>query len=207
MSFICSIQGMTITSIRWKMKKLLVVVCIALSLVSFNLESVFALDYSRISTNTKIIAALDSLYSINRKDVISILNGNNATRKPIRIMFRDLAMFGYQDAEALTIPTKNSGLVIYISNEHRGASPECIACLIAHESQHHAFTNTRAEELRAWVSESQAWNEFIKRNKTLATSNEPLAKRENAIAKIRTKGGIQGIQKLIATNPVYAGLQ
>ena len=189
------------------MKKLLVVLCVTLSLISFNLESVFALDYSKISTNAKIIAALDSLYSINRKDVISILNGNNATRKPIRIMFRDLSIFGHQDAEAMTIPTKNNGLVIYISNEHRGARPETIACLIAHESQHHTFTNTKAEELRAWVSESKAWNEFVKRNQTLATLNEPLAKRENAIAKIRTKGGIQGIQKLIATNPVYADLQ
>ena len=121
-------------------------------------------------------------------------------------MFRDLAVYGYQDCEALTVKTKNNGLVIYISNEHRGASPECIACLIAHESQHHTFTNTKAEEVRAWISESQAWNEFTKRNKELAISSEPLAKRENYIAKIRAKGGVQGVQKLIATNPVYAGL-
>ena len=188
------------------MKKLFLIICIIFSLIGLNLETVFALDYSRISTNAKITAALDSLYSINRKDVISILNGNNATRKPIRIMFRDLAMFGYEDAEAITAPTKNKGLVIYISSEHRGASPECIACLIAHESQHHTFTNTRAEELRAWISETQAWTEFVRRNQELAQSSEPLAKRENVIAKIRAKGGVQGIQKLIATNPVYAEL-
>ena len=121
-------------------------------------------------------------------------------------MFRDLRMFGYEDAEAITAPTKNNGLVIYISQEHRGASPECLACLIAHEAQHHTFTNTKAEEVRAWISETQAWNEFIKRNSALANSNEPLAKREAVIAKIRAKGGVDGIRRLIATNPVYAGL-
>ena len=50
------------------------------------------------------------------------------------------------------------------------------------------------------------WNEIIKRNKSIQYSNEPLAQRENYIAKIRTKGGIQGIQKIIASNPVYANL-
>ncbi|MBQ4645877.1 MAG: hypothetical protein IJB79_00865 [Candidatus Gastranaerophilales bacterium] len=188
------------------MKKLLLVVCLVFSMFACEIQQVLAVDYSRISTNAKIVSALDSLYEINRRDVISILNGNNATRKPIRVMFRDLNMFGYGDAEAITARTKNNGLVIYISSEHRGASPECIACLIAHESQHHTFTNTKAEELRAWISETQAWTEFVKRNQDLVASSEPLAKRENTIAKIRTKGGVQGIQKLIATNPVYAGL-
>lgn len=188
------------------MKKVILVVSLLLCFISASISQTLAFDYSKISTNTKIVSALNSLYSINRKDVIAILNGHNATKKPIRVMFRDLAMFGYEDAEALTVPTKGNGLVIYISSEHKGASPECIACLIAHESQHHTFTNTRAEELRAWVSETQAWTEFVKRNQSLATATEPLAKRENVIAKIRTKGGVQGIQKLIATNPVYANL-
>lgn len=166
----------------------------------------FAIDYSRISTNAKIVAALTALEGINRRDVIAILYGRNATKKPIRVMFRDLNVYGAQGCEAMTVQTKNNGLVIYISSEHRGASPECIACLIAHESQHHTFTNTAAEELRAWISETQAWNELTKRNKALLTSTEPLAKRENYIAKLRAKNGVQGIQKLIATNPIYAGL-
>jgi len=187
------------------MKRILLALYVIFSLV-FGFQESFALDYSRISTNAKIVKALNSLESINRKDVIAILYGRNATKKPIRVMFRDLAVYGYQDCEALTVKTKNNGLVIYINNEHRSASPECIACLIAHESQHHTFTNTKAEEVRAWISESQAWNEFTKRNKELITSNEPLAKRENYIAKIRAKGGVVGVQKLIATNPVYAGL-
>ena len=187
------------------MKKIFLVVNIIVSLLLFN-QGVFAQDFSKISTNAKITSALTSLESINRRDVIAILKGNNATRKPIRVMFRDLSIFGYEDTEAITAKTKSGGLVIYISSEHRGASPECIACLIAHESQHHTFTNTKAEELRAWISEAQAWNEFVKRNSQLAKLEEPLAKREVFIARIKDKGGVVGVQKLIATNPVYAGL-
>ena len=188
------------------MKKFLIVICIIFSFFAIEIQEALALDYSIISKNTKIINALEKLDSINRRDVVAILYGRNATKKPIRVMFRDLSVYGFEDAEAITAPTKNNGLVIYISSEHRGASPECIACLIAHEAQHHTFTNTKAEELRAWISEAQAWNEFTKRDKALLTSTEPLAKRENVIAKIRAKGGIAGIQKLIAANPVYADL-
>lgn len=187
------------------MRKIFLVLYIITNLF-IGIQASFALDYSRISTNEKIVAALNALDGINRRDVIAILYGHNATKKPIRIMFRDLAMYGYKDCEALTLPTKNNGLVIYINAEHRGASPECIACLIAHESQHHTFTNSKQEELRAWISETQAWNELVKRNKSLATATEPLAKRENYIAQIRNKKGVMGIQKIIASNPVYANL-
>lgn len=188
------------------MKKFIVSFLVLINLIVFS-SDVFATDYSKIATNPKITQALSSLESINRRDVIAILLGRNATRKPIRVLFRDLNIYGYTDCEAVTLKTKNGGLIIYISNEHRGASPECIACLIAHEAQHHTFTNSRAEELRAWISETQAWNEFLKRDKTLATSTDPLARRENYIARVRVKGGVQGIQKLIATNPVYAKLE
>ena len=181
-------------------------ILIAIISIFFTTQTCVALDYSKISTNSKITKALDVLYNINRRDVIAILYGKNATKKPIRVMFRDLAVYNCQDCEALTIQTKNNGLVIYINNEHKGASAETIACLIAHESQHHTFTNSKAEELRAWISEAQAWNEITKRNKALLDSKEPLAQRENYIAKIKAKNGIQGVQKIIATNPVYAGL-
>jgi len=187
------------------MRRIFLVLYIIVSLF-IGAQCSFALDYSRISTNEKIVSALTTLDEIHRRDVIAILYGHNATKKPIRVMFRDLAMYGYKDCEALTVPTKSGGLVIYINSEHRGASAECIACLIAHEAQHHTFTNSKQEELRAWISETQAWNELVKRNRALATSSEPLAKRENYIAKVRTKAGISGIQKIIATNPVYAGL-
>jgi len=187
------------------MKRFLISLFLIIGMV-FGVQDSLASDYSKISTNAKIIKAMAALEGIGRRDVLAILNGRNSTRRPIRVMFRDFAMFGYEDCEAITVKTKSGGLVIYINQEHKSASPECIACLLAHESQHHTFTNSKAEELRAWISETHAWNEFVKRNKTLALSNEPLAKRENYIAKLRAKRGVAGIQKIIASNPVYAGL-
>ena len=187
------------------MKRFLISLGIICTLI-FGIQDSFATDYSKITTNAKLTNALIALEGIGRKDVIAILNGYNATKKPIRIMFRDFKMYGNGDCEALTVRTKSGGLVIYINSEHKSASPECIACLLAHESQHHTFTNSKVEELRAWVSETQAWNEFLKRNKNLAYATEPLAKREMYIAKLKDKKGVQGIRNLIATNPVYAGL-
>jgi len=113
------------------------------------IQSSFAINYTNITKNPKIIAALDALDTIGRRDVIAILYGRNATKMPIRVMFRNLALYGCQDCEALTTKTRNGGLVIYINEEHKGASPECIACLLAHESQHHTFTNSKQEELKA----------------------------------------------------------
>ena len=188
------------------MKRIFVSLLLMLGIM-FGAQNAFAdADYSKISTNAKITKAIIALEGIGRRDVIAILNGRNATRRPIRVMFRDFAMFGYSDCEAITVKTKAGNLVIYINQEHKNASPECIACLLAHESQHHTFTNSKTEELRAWISETQAWNEFVRKNKTLALASEPLAKRENYIAKLRAKNGIAGIQKIIASNPVYSGL-
>lgn len=187
------------------MKKILISLCIICSML-FGIQTVQAADYSKISTNAKIVSALEALDNIGRRDVIAILKGYNATKKPIRVMFRDFKMYGYGDCEALTVKTKSNGLLIYINAEHKGASAECIACLLAHESQHHTFTNSKVEELRAWMSEANAWNEFLRRNKNLAYATEPLAKRENYIVKLKDKKGVQGIRNLIATNPVYAGL-
>ena len=64
------------------MKKILLTFYITFSLI-FGIQDTFAIDYSKISGNQKIVSALAALESINRKDVIAILNGHNATRRPI----------------------------------------------------------------------------------------------------------------------------
>ncbi len=165
-------------------------------------------DYGLITKNTEIAAALNALEGVGRHDVVSILNGKNATGEPIRIMFRDLSIYGASNCEALTTKTQSGKLIIYINAEHKGAPVETIACLIAHESQHHTMTNTKAEETRAWLKEVSTWNAFIRRDRTIAMGKHPLVKRENYIARLNSRDNGQGgeIRKIIATNPVYAGL-
>lgn len=189
------------------MKKLLLTCLIAITIFFTNNVS-FSDNFGLITKNPEISAALSALNSIGRHDVISILNGKNATGQPIRVMFRDLAIYGAQNCEAMTTKTQSGKVVIYININHKGAPSEAIACLIAHESQHHAMTNTRAEETRAWLKEVSTWNAFVRRNRTIAMSKHPLVKRENYIAKLNARDGGEGgeIKKIIAQNPVYKGL-
>lgn len=188
------------------MKKFAVLFCLIFSICfTFNISN--AGGYEKITSNTTISSALAALETINRSDVIAILNGRNSTGKPIRVMFRNLAVYGYGNCEAFTTKTRGGDLVIYINEEHRSAPIETIACLIAHESQHHTFTNTKAEELRAWVSETTTWNAFIRKNRNLAYIKHPLVKRENYISKLYVnQNGVDNLKQIIAQNPVYANL-
>lgn len=165
-------------------------------------------DFAMITKNSEIAAALSALEGIGKHDVISILKGRNATGEPIRVMFRDLSIYGASDCEALTTKAQSGKILIYINAEHKGAPTEAIACLIAHESQHHTMTNTRAEETRAWLKEVSTWNSFVRRDRSVALLRHPLVKRENYIAKLNARDNGQGneIRKIIAQNPVYAGL-
>ena len=165
-------------------------------------------DYAAITSNAKIADSLRALESINAGDVLSILNGRNLTQKPIRVLFRELEMFGMGNCEAVTMKTQGGGLIIYINKKHENAPSEAIACLIAHESQHHLQTNTQAEELRAWLKETSTWNAFVRRDPNLAYSNHALVKRQNYIDRMYVKdnGGADNIKKLIVNNPQYAGL-
>lgn len=189
------------------MRKLFLLAVI-LTTIFFSSSIGHAGDFTLITKNTEITAALTALEGIGKHDVIAILNGRNATGEPIRVMFKDLSIYGASDCEALTTKTQSGKVVIYINAEHKGAPSEAIACLIAHESQHHTMTNTKAEETRAWLKEVSTWNAFVRRDRTIAMMKHPLIKRENYIAKLNARDNGQGgeIRKIIAQNPVYAGL-
>lgn len=188
------------------MKKFGVLFCLIFA-ICFTFNVTNAGGFEKITSNTTISSALSALEGVGRGDVIAILNGRNSTGRPIRVMFRNLAIYGYSNCEAFTAKTRGGDLVIYINEEHKGAPVETIACLIAHESQHHTFTNTKAEELRAWISETTTWNSFVRKNRSLAYMNHPLVKRENYIAKLYVhQNGVDNIKQLIAKNPVYANL-
>lgn len=189
------------------MKKLVVtVILFVVCLVSNNMA--FAGNYETITSNEKISSSLQALESVNRNDVLAILRGNNATRKPIRVMFRELEVYGLANCEAVTMKTQAGGLVIYINKKHQNAPKEALACLIAHESQHHTQTGTKAEEVRAWVMEVSTWNAFVRQNSQVAYSNSNLVKRLNYIDNVYTKqqGGVMGIEKVVSNIGMYKGL-
>ena len=163
------------------MKKFFIVVAIIMTLFFAKANTIQANDFAENTANSRIAASLYMLNDLGQRDVISVLKGQNATGKPIRIMFRNLAIYGAGDCEAFTTKTKAGSLVIFINEEHKEAPLEAIACLIAHESQHHTMTNTKQEELRAWLKEVSTWNAFVRKDPLVANSNHPLIKRENKI--------------------------
>ena len=190
------------------MKKLVLIVLLAITIIFSKANVIQANDFAENTANARIAASLYMLNDLGQKDVIALLKGQNATGKPIRIMFRNLAIYGAGDCEAFTTKTKAGSLVIFINEEHKEAPLEAIACLIAHESQHHTMTNTKQEELRAWLKEVSTWNAFVRKDPTVAYSTHPLVKRENKIAKLNAKDNGKGgaIEQVIAQNPVYAAL-
>lgn len=206
-SFFCAEILKVVNYIGVAMKKLYLLFCIVF-FICFTFNTTIAGGYEKITSNAKISAAISALETVDRNDVIAILSGRNSTGRPIRVMFRNLAIYGCTQCEAFTAKTRGGDLVIYINEEHKDAPVETLACLIAHESQHHTFTNTRAEELRAWVSETTTWNAFVRKNRSVAYLNHPLVKRENYISKLYVKqNGVDNIRQLIAKNPVYANLE
>jgi len=190
------------------MKKLFLIILVTITILFSKANVIQANDFAENTANTRIAASLYMLNDLGQKDVIALLKGQNATGKPIRIMFRNLAIYGAGDCEAFTTKTKAGSLVIFINEDHKDAPLEAIACLIAHESQHHTMTNTKQEELRAWLKEVSTWNAFVRKDPTVAYSTHPLVKRENKIAKLNAKDNGKGgaIEQVIAQNPVYAAL-
>ena len=180
----------------------------ALILFGFS-NTAMAADFSANTKQPALVAALNKLEAMNKTQVISVIQGNNSTGKPIKLMFRNMAAMGYGTCEAVTAKTADGRLVIIISANYKDAPTEAIACLIAHESVHHENTKTYEEEVRAWTTEVQTWVAFTNVNPSLKQSDSKLVKRLNYLSKLYKKDGNQNtsIATLIANQPAYASLK
>ncbi len=189
------------------MSKIVVLLC-TLVLLSVSNAS-FAADFSANTKQPVLTAALNRLEAMNNRKVIDVIQGKNSTNKPIKIMFRNLAVLGYGTCEAITAKTADGRLVILISSDYKTAPVEAVACLIAHESVHHENTKTYEEEVRAWNCEVTTWLAFTDVNPSLKQNSSKLVKRLNYLSKLYTRDGHQmtSIANLIASNPAYSTLK
>ncbi len=189
------------------LKNLVVFLCV-LVFSSFS-NSVLAADYTANTKQPVLTEALNRLEAMNNRKVLNVIQGQNSTNKPIKIMFRDLAALGYGTCEAVTAKTADGRLVILISSNYKTAPVEAVACLIAHESVHHENTKTYEEEVRAWTTEVQTWVAFTQANPSLKANDSKLVKRLNYLSKLYVKDGNQmtTIANIIANNPAYSSLK
>ncbi len=185
----------------------LVVLFSALFLMAFANVAIAA-DFTANTKQPVLTEALNRLEAMNNRKVLNVIQGQNSTNQPIKIMFRDLVALGYGTCEAVTAKTADGRLVILISSNYKTAPVEAIACLIAHESVHHENSKTYDEEVRAWTTEVQTWVAFTNANPSLKTSDSKLVKRLNYLSKLYKNDGNQvtTIASLIANNPAYASL-
>lgn len=189
------------------MSKLFAFICTMLILTVTNVAN--AADYTANTKQPVLTEALNRLEAMNNRKVLNVIQGQNSTNRPIKIMFRNLEALGYGTCEAVTAKSADGRLVILISANYKEAPVEAIACLIAHESVHHENSKTYEEEVRAWSTEVQTWVAFTSSNPSLKTSSSKLVKRLNYLSKLYTKDGNQmtSIEGLIANNPAYASLK
>ncbi len=190
------------------LNKVVVILFSAVILSVFS-NTAIAADYSANTKQPVLTAALNKLEAMNNRKVLNVIQGQNSTGRPIKIMFRDLATLGYGTCEAVTAKTADGGLVILISSNYKTAPVEAVACLIAHESVHHENTKTYDEEVRAWTTEVQTWVAFTRLNPSLKTSDSKLVKRLNYLSKLYVNDGNQmtTIAGIIANQPAYATLK
>ena len=189
------------------MSKLCVLICTFVLLSVSNIA--LAADYSANTKQPVLLAALEKLELMNNRQVLNVIQGQNSTNQPIRIMFRNLEALGYGTCEAVTAKTSEGKLVILISSKYKTAPVEAVACLIAHESVHHENSKTYEEEVRAWSMEVKTWLAFTQYNPSLKVSDSKLVKRLNYLSKLYTRDGNQmtSIENLIANNPAYSSLK
>lgn len=189
------------------MSKMFVLFCTFLIMSFANI--VCAADFSANTKQPVLTEALNCLERMNKTQVVNVIKGQNSTNQPIKVMFRNLEALGYGTCEAVTAKSADGRLVILISSNYKTAPVEAIACLIAHESVHHANTKTYDEEVKAWSCEVQTWLSFTNANPSLKLSDSKLVKRLNYLSKLYAKDGNQmtSIEGLIANNPAYASLK
>ena len=190
------------------LNKIVVVLFSALVMLTFS-NAALAADYSVNTKQPVLTEALYKLEAMNNRKVLNVIQGQNSTGQPIKIMFRDLAALGYGTCEAVTAKSADGRLVILISSNYKTAPVEAVACLIAHESVHHENTKTYEEEVRAWTTEVQTWVAFTSVNPSLKASDSKLVKRLNYLSKLYIKDGNQmtTIAGIIANQPAYASLK
>lgn len=189
------------------MSKLFVLICTFAVLAVSNVA--VAADYTASTKQPVLTAALLKLEAMNNRKVLNVIQGQNTTGQPVKIMFRDLAALGYGTCEAVTAKTADGKLVMLISSNYKTAPVEAIACLIAHESIHHENTKTYEEEVRAWTTEVQTWVAFTDVNPALKADSSKLVKRLNYLSKLYVRDGYQmtTIEGIIANNPAYSSLK
>lgn len=127
---------------------------IAIAMVLFLTAPAFAAYVDTFTTDSSIKTSLELLQSIGADEVF-----NNLEENCVKISFYDLSQISFSYANHFAINSVDSmgNRYILINSKYRKASPEEIACIIAHESFHKLAVATLEEETLATQKEAHYW--------------------------------------------------
>jgi hypothetical protein len=166
-------------------------------------------DYKVIGKDEVFYVALDMLKNTKGEFSRKAILGNNLTKRPIKIEFKNLGEINqtYANYDALGWK-RGKRLYIYINQTHSDAPAIALAALLSHEALHQDEFNSIAEETYAWTMEAAVWCELVKLYSNYELGVNALVRRENTLKKIYEKGNYTDryIRKTVSSNKGYKNL-
>ena len=148
------------------MKKitLLILLFLFINTNSFAAASTESDKLPALSTNTKILQAVEFMKDSPARESYDIILGNNPTHKIIKIYFKDLTELGikYKNCDALGW-LRFGQLYIYINSRHKDAPPEALCALLASRALNQDKMDSINEEIYIWTLEAVVWNYFLEK--------------------------------------------
>lgn len=146
-------------------------------------QETFKTDQQKIDSSIEIIKS----YGFNKN--IATLQGDNYTKKPVSIIFKNLADvdFAYAKFYAITANDDKGDLYILLNDNLRNSDVKALACLILHESNHckKNVPDSVSEELMAHTQEVMLYIRILSDDENLQYKAEDrLIVRLNKLKKI-----------------------
>ncbi len=165
--------------------------------------------YKSVGDDTVIYVALDMLKGTNGEFSRNAILGENLSRRPVKIQFKNLGEINqdYSSFDALGWK-KGKKLYIFINPRHKDAPPGALAALLAHEALHQDEYNSLAEETYAWTMEASVWCDILRIYPESSENLHPLVTRENTLKQLFEKGNYSNkyIKKTVHSNKGYKNL-
>ena len=188
-------------------------------MLSFGANCAFSYDYSKVTDDHRIIAALKVFETTDSKDALERVFAKDSKGRYTKILFYDLGMvcFEYKKHFAAYCTDDFGDSVILIHSKYRNSPKEALAAVIAHESTHKieaqmatknpsktALKTNLSEEIEATLNEVRQWNKSLVNKPELRESNDDtLIQRLNNLAMIYNHSGDRAISENIVNNSFY----
>lgn len=148
-----------------------------------------SLAWCKSADNEKINSAVEIIKQYGFAKSIAVLQGDNYTHKPVKIIFKDLSDidFSYSKFYAITSIDNYGDLYILINNDLQNSDVKALACLILHESNHckKNMADSINEEITAHQQETMLYNQLLEDDNSLqGKTDDRLIARLNRLKKI-----------------------